>query len=88
MCIRDRINSCENYGDILADGGNYAGGIAGRSDLLIKDCYTLSGVSGDGYVGGVAGRAEDVTGCYVCSYLDLDSYVQSTGCLLYTSRCV
>lgn len=73
------INSCENYGDILADGGNYAGGIAGRSDLLIKDCYTLSGVSGDGYVGGVAGRAEDVTGCYVCSYLDLDSYVQSTG---------
>lgn len=73
------INSCENYGDILADGGNYAGGIAGRSDLLIKDCYTLSGVSGEGYVGGVAGRAEDVTGCYVCSYLDLDSYVQSTG---------
>ncbi|MCI6689731.1 MAG: hypothetical protein MR462_05300 [Clostridiaceae bacterium] len=73
------INSCENYGDILADGGNYAGGIAGRSDLLIKDCYILSGVSGDGYVGGVAGRAEDVTGCYVCSYLDLDSYVQSTG---------
>ena len=73
------INSCENYGDILADGGNYAGGIAGRSDLLIKDCYTLSGVRGDGYVGGVAGRAEDVTGCYVCSYLDLDSYVQSTG---------
>lgn len=73
------INSCENYGDILADGGNYAGGIAGRSDLLIKDCYTLSGVSGDGYVGGVAGRAEGVTGCYVCSYLDLDSYVQSTG---------
>ena len=73
------INSCENYGDILADGGNYAGGIAGCSDLLIKDCYILSGVSGDGYVGGVAGRAEDVTGCYVCSYLDLDSYVQSTG---------
>ena len=76
------IDSCENYGDILADGGKYAGGIAGRSDLLIKDCYTLSGVSGDGYVGGVAGRAEDVTGCYVCSYLDLDSYVQSTGAVV------
>lgn len=80
------INSCENYGDILADGGNYAGGIAGRSDLLIKDCYTLSGVSGDGYVGGVAGRAEDVTGCYVCSYLDLDSYVQSTGAVAGKSK--
>ena len=77
---------CENYGDILADGGNYAGGIAGRSDLLIKDCYTLSGVSGDGYVGGVAGRAEDVTGCYVCSYLDLDSYVQSTGAVAGKSK--
>ena len=80
------INSCENYGDILADGGNYAGGIAGRSDLLIKDCYILSGVSGDGYVGGVAGRAEDVTGCYVCSYLDLDSYVQSTGAVAGKSK--
>ena len=76
------IASSENYGDVLADGGSYAGGIAGRSDLLIKDCYTLSGVSGDGYVGGVAGRAEDVTGCYVCSYLDLDSYVQSTGAVV------
>ncbi len=76
------IDSCENYGDILADGGKYAGGIAGRSDLLIKDCYTLSGVSGDGYVGGVAGRAEDVSGCYVCSYLDLDNYVQSTGAIV------
>ena len=76
------IASSENYGDVLADGGKYAGGIAGRSDLLIKDCYTLSGVSGDGYVGGVAGRAEDVTGCYVCSYLDLDSYVQSTGAVV------
>ena len=76
------IDSCENYGDILTDGGKYAGGIAGRSDLLIKDCYTLSGVSGDGYVGGVAGRAEDVSGCYVCSYLDLDNYVQSTGAIV------
>ena len=72
----------ENYGDILADGGKYAGGIAGRCDNTIRDSYVLSGVSGDGYVGGVAGRAEDVSGNYVCSYLDMDSYVKSSGAIV------
>ena len=72
----------ENYGDILADGGKYAGGIAGRCDNTIRDSYVLSGVSGDGYVGGVAGRAEDVSGNYVCSYLDMDSYVKSSGAVV------
>ena len=72
----------ENYGDILADGGKYAGGIAGRCDNAIRDSYVLCGVSGDGYVGGVAGRAEDVSGNYVCSYLDMDSYVKSSGAVV------
>ena len=72
----------ENYGDILADGGKYAGGIAGRCDNTIRDSYVLSGVSGDGYVGGVAGRGEDISGNYVCSYLDMDSYVKSSGAIV------
>ncbi|MBR9946754.1 hypothetical protein KE530_10025 [Clostridiaceae bacterium Marseille-Q4145] len=72
----------ENYGDILADGGKYAGGIAGRCDNTIRDSYVLSGVSGDGYVGGVAGRGEDISGNYVCSYLDMDSYVKSSGAVV------
>ncbi len=72
----------ENYGDILADGGKYAGGIAGRCDNTIRDSYVLCGVSGDGYVGGVAGRAEDISGNYVCSYLDMDSYVKSSGAVV------
>ena len=72
----------ENYGDILADGGKYAGGIAGRCDNTIRDSYVLSGVNGDGYVGGVAGRGEDISGNYVCSYLDMDSYVKSSGAIV------
>ena len=72
----------ENYGDILADGGKYAGGIAGRCDNTIRDSYVLSGVSGDGYVGGVAGRGEDISGNYVCAYLDMDSYVKSSGAIV------
>ena len=72
----------ENYGDILADGGKYAGGIAGRCDNTIRDSYVLSGVSGDGYVGGVAGRGEDISGNYVCAYLDMDSYVKSSGAVV------
>ncbi|MDO4262352.1 MAG: hypothetical protein Q4C82_09755 [Eubacteriales bacterium] len=73
------IVSSENYGDVLADGGRYAGGIAGRSDHIIRDCYVLSGVSADAYVGGVAGRGEDISDSYVCSYLDIDRYVESGG---------
>ena len=76
------IVAAENYGDILADGGKYAGGIAGRADNTIRDSYVLSGVSGDGYVGGVAGRAGNVSGNYVCSYLDMDSYVKSSGAVV------
>lgn len=76
------IVAAENYGDILTDGGKYAGGIAGRCDNTIRDSYVLSGVSGDGYVGGVAGRGEDISGNYVCSYLDMDSYVKSSGAVV------
>ena len=35
-----------------------------------------------GYVGGVAGRGEDVSDNYVCSYLDMDSYVKSSGAVV------
>lgn len=76
------IVAAENYGDILTDGGKYAGGIAGRCDNTIRGSYVLSGVSGDGYVGGVAGRGEDISGNYVCSYLDMDSYVKSSGAVV------
>ena len=76
------IVAAENYGDILTDGGKYAGGIAGRCDNTIRDSYVLSGVSGDGYVGGVAGRGEDISGNYVCAYLDMDSYVKSSGAVV------
>ena len=76
------IVAAENYGDILTDGGKYAGGIAGRCDNTIRDSYVLSGVSGDGYVGGVAGRGENISGNYVCAYLDMDSYVKSSGAVV------
>ena len=76
------IVAAENYGDILTDGGKYAGGIAGRCDNTIRDSYVLSGVSGGGYVGGVSGRGEDVSGNYVCAYLDMDSYVKSSGAVV------
>ncbi|MCD8241370.1 MAG: hypothetical protein LUD73_02935 [Lachnospiraceae bacterium] len=73
------IAESENYGDVTADGGSCAGGIAGRSENLIRDCYMLSGVCADSYVGGVAGRGEDIRGCYVCSYLDMEESVKACG---------
>lgn len=73
------IVSCGNYGDVRSDNGSYAGGIAGESCHTIRDCYVLSGVSGTAFVGGAAGKGEDITGNYVCSYMDMDDYVKSSG---------
>ncbi|MCD8097243.1 MAG: hypothetical protein LUE31_04225 [Lachnospiraceae bacterium] len=73
------VAESENYGDVTADGGSYAGGIAGRSENLIRDCCILGGVSADSCVGGVAGRGEDIRGCYVCSYLDIEESVKACG---------
>ena len=71
--------------------GDYAGGIAGYNDGKIEftkdsEAITVKSVSsiivGNNYVGGVAGRGEDVSGNYVCSYLDMDSYVKSSGAVV------
>lgn len=66
------IASCESYEDVQAEDGSYVGGIAGRSELLIRDCYFLGGVGGKSYLGGAAGKGEDISGCYICAYLEPD----------------
>lgn len=64
------IVSCESYEDVQAADGSYAGGIAGQSKNAIRDCYYLGGVSAEAYLGGAAGKGEDVSGCYICAYLE------------------
>lgn len=50
----------QNYGDIRAEDGKYAGGIAGSSQSLILDSYTMCEVSGNDYTGGIAGLGKNL----------------------------
>lgn len=73
------VLSCENYGDIVSEDGGYVGGIAGKSKHGIRDSYVLCGLYGASYVGGVAGKGEDISGSYICAYMDMEDYVKSSG---------
>ncbi|MCT4686115.1 hypothetical protein [Vallitalea sp.] len=54
----------ENYGFIESLDGNYTGGIVGSSSSVIRQCYSLSELSGRDYVGGIAGYATDIYNCF------------------------
>lgn len=60
------IISCENYGDISADDGNYAGGISGLSETVIRNSVSKCNISGTNYVGGIVGKGKTVSDCYSC----------------------
>lgn len=75
------VIACENYGDVVSEDGSYVGGIAGRSRHGIRESYVLCGLNGASYVGGVAGYGEDISGSYVCAYMDMENYVKSSGAI-------
>ncbi|MGN0157622.1 MAG: hypothetical protein ACI39W_00555 [Brotaphodocola sp.] len=54
------VRSCENYGNISSEDGDYVGGVAGKSTNVIRSSYSMCSVSGDEYVGGIAGAAMDL----------------------------
>ena len=58
------VYECENYSDAESTGGNYVGGIAGKSDSAVRKCYSKGSHSGKRYVGGVAGKGTTVTASY------------------------
>lgn len=54
------LASNQNYGDVGTVDGNYAGGIAGSSQSLIRGSYVMCEVTGNDYTGGVAGLAKNL----------------------------
>lgn len=52
--------SNQNYADITATDGKYAGGIVGSISSLCRDNSSLSRVKGDSYLGGIAGWGKDL----------------------------
>ncbi len=50
----------QNYGDVTAKEGDYAGGIAGDSGFMLRQNYSMCAVDGKNYLGGIAGRGTDI----------------------------
>ena len=69
--------SCENYGYVVSESGDYVGGIAGITSAKIKACFVKSSLSGRKYVGGIAGSgvAETIGGA-VSKIIDCYSMVE------------
>lgn len=50
----------QNYGDVTAEEGNYAGGITGNSGAVVRQNYSMCTVDGTDYLGGIAGWGTDI----------------------------
>ncbi|MDO5573085.1 MAG: hypothetical protein Q4G60_03805 [bacterium] len=57
------ILSCENYGKLSSDSGDYVGGIAGQSLSYIQKSYAKCYLSGGSYVAGITGSGMNLTDC-------------------------
>ena len=54
---------CQNYAPVTSTDGEYAGGIAGSSRGVLRDCWSKCSLSGLRRIGGIAGFAVDVRDC-------------------------
>lgn len=57
------VYGCEGYGDVKSETGDYAGGIAGKSESSISDSYSLCNVEAANYAGGISGLGYTVKNC-------------------------
>lgn len=65
--------SCENYGNVVSENGDYVGGIAGKCDQIIRSSYSMCSVTGGTYVGGIAGLAMNLYDNAAMAIIDADS---------------
>ena len=64
------IMNCESYGNIKSEEGDYAGGIAGQSLSIVKDCYAMPYLEGGTCVGGITGYGTTITNCAAVAAFD------------------
>lgn len=55
--------SCQNYGAVSSESGDYVGGIAGSSNSTIRACWAMCPLTGDDWVGGIAGLGMKLYDC-------------------------
>lgn len=57
------IKDCQGYGSIKSDEGGCVGGIVGRSQSSVRDCFAMCDLDGNANVGGIAGFGSEISGC-------------------------
>lgn len=57
------VAGCESFGAVTSVEGGYAGGIAGQSNSIVKESYSMSFIKGKSYLGGITGYGTTITGC-------------------------
>jgi len=67
------IVSCEGFGRIKTEEGNYIGGICGKSTATIRNSNSAANLSGVEFVGGIAGLGRTVSGCVSSSVITGDA---------------
>ncbi len=60
----------QNYGDISAEDGNYAGGITGSSAYVLRGNCSMCQIRGNDYLGGIAGWGTDILENYAMVSFD------------------
>lgn len=55
--------SCQNYGAVSSESGDYVGGIAGSSNSTIRACWAMCPLTGDDWIGGIAGLGMKLYDC-------------------------
>lgn len=57
------VINCEGYGSVKSEEGGCVGGIAGRSESSVRDCYAMCNIDGSANIGGIAGYGTIISGC-------------------------
>lgn len=68
---------CDNLGTVSSTDGSYVGGIAGKSDAVIRSCVSQCSIYGKNYVGGIAGAAKTIYDCR--SLVNVAEYTEFAG---------
>lgn len=74
-CEAGAIVDCAARGTVET-GGNYCGGIAGRTKGKVLRCAALIDLTGQSWLGGVAGLGQDITDCRTMVRADSDGEYQ------------
>lgn len=73
------ILTCESYGKVESNSGDYVGGIAGKSYSCIKESFAKCLLSGGEYVAGITGSGSNITDC--CAMVRIDQATSFYGAI-------